>query len=152
MSKYSSIDTDFDDEECLVEALVQDGFKPVMAKDQVEGDQLTGYQNDKRKERAHIILPKKQVGGAANDIGFVRGTDGKFSATISAYDQGAHGTGWLDKIRQKFVVAKQTRAWKKQGYTEFETVKNEDGGVTVKAMVPTQHAPAQQKQAVGFRR
>jgi hypothetical protein len=153
MSKYSSIDTDFDDEECLVEALVQDGFKPVMAKDQIKGDCLEGFQGDKRKEHAHIILPRKQVGGAANDIGFVRQPDGKFTATISAYDQGRHGTKWLDKIRQNFVVAKQTREWKKQGYTEFETTKNDDGGVTVKAKIPTQHVPAQQQKAqVGFRR
>ena len=152
MSKYSSINTDFDDQECLIEALVQDGFQPVMAEDQIQGDNLIGYQGDTRKERAHIILPRKQVGGAANDIGFVRQPDGKFSATISAFDQGAHGTKWLDKIRQKFVIAKQMRTWKKEGYTEFETVKNDDGGLTVKAKIPAQHAPVQQQAQVGFRR
>ena len=36
MSKYSSIDTDFDDQDALCEALIQDGFKPVMAKDQIK--------------------------------------------------------------------------------------------------------------------
>jgi hypothetical protein len=133
--------------------LVQDGFKPVMAEDQIAGDQLEGYQGDKRKERAHIILPRKQVGGAANDIGFVRGADGKFSATISAYDQGRHDAKWLGTIREKFVVAKQMKEWKKQGYTEFEQTKEKDGTIVVHAKIPAKHLPQQQQKAtVGFRR
>ena len=54
MSKYSSIDTCFDDQDALVEALKADGFQPLLATDQVAGDPLTGYQGDKRKDRAHV--------------------------------------------------------------------------------------------------
>src|ERR1035438_9167171 len=76
MSKYSSIDTCFDDQDALVEALKADGFQPLLATDPVAGDPLTGYQGDKRKDRAHVIIPRQQIGGASNDIGFRRGTDG----------------------------------------------------------------------------
>src|SRR5664280_695491 len=79
MSKYSSIDTCFDDQDALVEALKADGFQPLLATDQVAGDPLTGYQGDKRKDRAHVIIPRQQIGGASNDIGFRRGTDGTFT-------------------------------------------------------------------------
>src|ERR1039458_7069437 len=88
MSKYSSINTCFDDQDALVEALKADGFQPLLATDQVAGDPLTGYQGDKRKDRAHVIIPRQQISGASNDIGFRRGTDGTFRAVISEFDKG----------------------------------------------------------------
>ena len=153
MSKYSSIDTCFDDQDALVEALKADGFQPLLATDQVAGDPLTGYQGDKRKDRAHVIIPRKQIGGSSNDIGFRRGTDGTFRAVISEFDKGCgRDDQWLGKIRQRFVEAKQMRAWKAAGYTEFERTETA-AGVSVKAKIPTQHMAAQQaQQSVGFRR
>jgi hypothetical protein len=153
MSKYSSIDTCFDDQDALVEALKADGFQPLMATDQVAGDPLTGYQGDKRKDRAHVIIPRQQIGSASNDIGFRRGTDGTFSAVISEFDKGCgRDDKWLGKIRQRFVEAKQMAEWKRQGYTEFERTETA-AGVSVKAKIPAQHMAAQQpQQSVGFRR
>jgi hypothetical protein len=153
MSKYSSIDTCFDDQDALVEALKADGFQPLLAKDQVAGDPLTGYQGDKRKDRAHVIIPRQQIGGASNDIGFRRGTDGTFRVVISEFDKGCgRDDKWLGKIRQRFVEAKQMAEWKRQGYTEFERTETA-AGVSVKAKIPTQHMAAQQpQQSVGFRR
>jgi hypothetical protein len=153
MSKYSSIDTCFDDQDALVEALKADGFQPLLATDQVAGDPLTGYQGDQRQDRAHVIIPRQQIGGASNDIGFRRGTDGTFRAVISEFDKGCgRDDQWLGKIRQRFVEAKQMAEWKRQGYTEFERTETA-AGVSVKAKIPTQHMAAQQPQhSVGFRR
>src|ERR1039457_5236930 len=152
MSKYSSISTCFDDQDALVEALKADGFQPLLATDQVAGDPLTGYQGDKRKDRAHVIIPRKQIGGSSNDIGFRPGADGPLPAGISQFYKGwGRDDQWLSKIRQRFVEAKQMRAWKAAGYTEFERTETA-AGVSVKAKIPGQHMPAQQQQSVGFRR
>src|ERR1039457_4125011 len=122
MSKYSSISTCFDDQDALVEALKADGFRPHLATDQVAGDPLTGYQGDKRKDRAPVIIPRQQIGGASNDIGFRRGTDGTFSAVISEFDKGCgRDDQWLGKIRQRVVEGKQMKAWEAGGYTDRES-------------------------------
>src|ERR1035441_5454686 len=98
MSKYSSIDTCFDDQDVLVEALKADGFQPRRATDQVAGDPLTGYVGDKRQDRVHVIIPRQQIGGSSNDIGFRRGTHGTFRAVISEFDKGCgRDDQWLGK-------------------------------------------------------
>ncbi len=45
------------------------GYKPVVHK---EAMSLEGYMGDKRSQKAHIILPRKQVGASSNDVGFER--------------------------------------------------------------------------------
>ena len=74
-------------------------------------------------------------------------------AVISEFDKGCgRDDKWLGKIRQRFVEAKQMKAWKAAGYTEFERTETA-AGVSVKAKIPTQHMAAQQQQqSVGFRR
>src|ERR1035437_2243294 len=57
MSKYSSIDTCFDDQDALVEALKADGFQPRLATDQVTGDPLTGYQGTNAKTAPTSSFP-----------------------------------------------------------------------------------------------
>ena len=46
---------------------------------------LYGYRGDQRKQKAHIIIPRKQVGGASNDVGFERAKKG-FVIHASQYD------------------------------------------------------------------
>src|ERR1035441_5771779 len=107
MSKYSSIDTCFDDQDALVEALKADGFQPLLATDQVAGDTLAEYQGDKRKDSAHVIIPRQQIGGASNDIGFRRETNGTFRAVISEFDKGCgRDDQWRSEERR---VGKKTR-------------------------------------------
>ncbi len=63
------------------------GFHPQVSE---KAQQLEGYHGDKRKQTAEIIIPRKQVGGASNDVGFKRNADGTFTAIISDYDQSSN--------------------------------------------------------------
>ena len=97
MSAYSEVTTEFNDGKLLIAALTEMGFKP---QNHIGNPQhLEGYHGDKRPEVADIIIPRSQVGNASNDIGFVRGADGKFSAIISSFDSRKHDQKWLNKVK-----------------------------------------------------
>lgn len=85
MSAYNEIETQYSDQDCLVEALKEMGYQPqVSAKPQ----HLEGYQADEREQTAEIIIPRRQVGGASNDVGFKKNANGTYTAIISDYDSG----------------------------------------------------------------
>lgn len=88
MSAYSTTQTQFTDPDLLIEALRELGYTPTICLDNPQ--HLTGYTGDTRPETAHIIIPRHQVGGASNDVGYIRGTDGTFRAIVSAYDSRTH--------------------------------------------------------------
>ena len=75
------------------------GYKPQVHKDAV---QLHGYQGDKRKQRAHIVIPRSQVGSAANDVGFEK-KGNEYILHISEYDKRLKR---LDKNKLKQIYAK----------------------------------------------
>ena len=99
----------------LVAALEDMGFK-----DRVEvhdkATNLKGYQNDTRPDLANVILRRRDVGGASNDIGFVLRNDGTYEAIISEYDRGngacrkndlsrefsGYNNKWLDRLQQHY--------------------------------------------------
>ena len=98
MSEYHVVDIDIEDQECLVKALEELGYKPKIC---AEAQQLYGYQGDKRKQRAHVIIPRSQVGGSSNDIGFEK-VKGKFIAHVSAYDKPRFKTK-QDQLKQLYA-------------------------------------------------
>lgn len=128
MSKYEETKTVFTDGDHLVAALQDLGYTPV--RDLQGATHLIGYHGDTRPEVAHIIIPRAQIGGASNDIGFVR-QDGVYRAIISDFDSRAatakYGEGviptstgfnvnWLGRLGQ-FYKAKQSIAiGKAKGY------------------------------------
>ena len=50
-----------------------------------EAKHLRGYKGDKRSQKANIVIPRKQVGTASNDVGFER-VDGGFVLHASEFD------------------------------------------------------------------
>lgn len=58
------------------------GYKPEVHEKAVN---LYGYQGDKRNQKAHIVIPRKQVGNASNDVGFERVNNG-FILHASEFD------------------------------------------------------------------
>ena len=83
----------FKDEDILLQTLKEMGYQPVVHK---EATNLYGYQGDKREQKAHIILPRKQVGSSSNDVGFERTGKG-YKLHASEFDR-AWRTG--KKIKQ----------------------------------------------------
>jgi hypothetical protein len=126
------------DTKALVKALERMGFK-----DKIEvydkAENLYGYQNDIRKDKAHVILRRKYVGSSSNDIGFERNKDGLFVAHISEFDQGTgqyaghegrYGKTWQNKLFAFYGVEKAKMEFDKQGYklgkTYFEDVDEQE--------------------------
>lgn len=99
MSEFTVVDIVFSDEQRLVESLNEMGFNPKIHE---EAQNLYGYQGDKRVQTAHIIIPRKQIGSASNDIGFKRQGDGKYTVIISEYDNSAK-TFNLDKLKNMYA-------------------------------------------------
>ena len=84
MSKYMVFtDTAFKDRECLVQALAECGYAEVE-----EGDSLAlyGYLGDRRPETAQIVVRRKFIGSASNDLGFQK-TENGYIPVISEFDQ-----------------------------------------------------------------
>jgi Holliday junction resolvasome RuvABC DNA-binding subunit len=94
MSHYTRVRTKLNDATLLVTALKELGYTAV----EVHGEphQLDGYQGDLRPEQAEVIVRRKYISSASNDIGFARQADGSFEAIISGYDASRHNRKcWL---------------------------------------------------------
>ena len=110
MSAYATLETVYKDRECLVQALADMGYKDVEVHD--EAQNLVGYHGDTRAEKANVIVRRKFVGSAANDIGFVKDETGRYKAIISKFDSGKHNTKWLNGLKASFAehrTAKEAR-------------------------------------------
>lgn len=84
MSKYLTFtDVVFTNQALLLAALAELGYAEV---EQGEALPLYGYQGDERMERAQLVIRRKHVGAASNDLGFRRTAEG-FVPIISEYDQ-----------------------------------------------------------------
>lgn len=114
MSQYVKVKTVFVDQECLVDALSTVGN---WSKDHIqvsaEPQHLFGYRNDQRQQTAHIVINRRYVGSASNDIGFERCEDGSFVAHISEYDKHKYNDAWMVKLKEEYgfrVIERQQRA------------------------------------------
>ena len=100
MSKYLCFaDIVFKDRQLLLAALADLGYANVE-----EGAKLPlyGYQGDQRPETAEIVIRRKLVGAASNDLGFAR-TDQGYVPIISEYDlRVLHGGHFLAKLRTAY--------------------------------------------------
>jgi hypothetical protein len=98
-----------------------------------EAQPLYGYQGDQRTEKAHIIIRRKHIGIASNDIGFVKEADGTYTAIISEYDRGRYDDKWMGTVKQKYAVAKMKKEYKRKGLVVKEE-RNADGRIRLEVM------------------
>ena len=100
MSKYVTFtDVLFKDRRLLLAALADLGYAEV---EEGEALALYGYQGDRRTETAEIVVRRRHIGSASNDLGFAHTADG-FVPVISEYDQRVlHGGQFLVKLRTAY--------------------------------------------------
>ena len=101
MSAYIRMATPMTDRECLVQALADMGFGPDKVVVSELPRHLEGYLGERRPQVADVIIPRKYVGRASNDIGFYRTPHG-YQATISKYDRRKYGNSWLAELTQRY--------------------------------------------------
>ena len=73
--------------EALILALARSGFSTTHIEVHDTPQSLYGYQGDKRAQKAHVIIRRRYIGSASNDVGF-ENVDGTFVAHISEFDSG----------------------------------------------------------------
>jgi len=130
MSEYRVVEVEFKDQKVLIEALQSMGYKPETYQ---EAKPLEGYQGDKRQQKAHIIIPRRQVGSASNDVGFEK-VDKQFKLHASAYDKAWRDGGKkLKELKrtysEKFVIG---RIKKNSKMSLRSRVLTEDGKIKLK--------------------
>src|SRR6266496_3731465 len=89
MSKYVQYDCKtLRNLETLLAALATFGWDSGKVEVHEEAQNLYGYSNDKRPEKANVIIRRHNTGtGASNDVGFARQADGSYRPIVSEYDQ-----------------------------------------------------------------
>ena len=132
MSEYCDIKTQFKNVDALVDALLE--ASPHWTRDKIEvhnePQHLYGFQGDMREQTAHVIIRRQTIGGASNDIGFIRGADGTYTAQISRYDQHRHGERWQAKLKQSYAFHAIRRQQERNGRTVTRQVRT-DGKIVV---------------------
>jgi Protein of unknown function (DUF1257) len=118
MSEYAQYEGEYLDKECLVNALVEQGYAKEHIEVHEQPQQLIDYHGqathylDPTGDKAEIIVRRKHVGGAANDLGFKKQENEKYAPVISNYDTGKHNTKWLSGLKDRYheqVATKQAR-------------------------------------------
>jgi hypothetical protein len=141
MSHYTQVDTEFADKDYLIKALIESGFNPDCIEVHNIPQSLFGYQDDKRAEKANIIIRKAHVGRASNDLGFVKTPDGTYRAIVSEYDENSGGLNalaiesggynevFMGRLLAKYAIIAAKTELEKQG-CEVELI-TEDGKTRV---------------------
>src|SRR5271170_265153 len=127
MSAYNEIETQFSDQGCLVEALKEMGYQPQVSE---KPQNLEGYHGDRRQQTAEIVIPRRQVGGASNDVGFKKNADGTFTAIISDYDKSTHfGLKKQTELKAKYAEKMSMKQAKANGlkFVGKKTTTNKEG-------------------------
>jgi len=101
LSAYQRQNTQFKDEFCLVKALADVGYTQVEVHETPQ--QLVGYHGDMR-QRANIIVRRQFIGGASNDIGFLKNADGFYEAIVSDYDSHKHNKLWMTSLLKAYAA------------------------------------------------
>jgi hypothetical protein len=128
ISEFTVVNIELDDQECLVKSLEEMGYKPEIHE---EAKNLYGYHGDKRVQKAHVIVPRSQVGSASNDVGFEKNNNGKFTMHLSEYDRHVFKT---DKLKQLYAKHRVNQFVKKNAgkYSHKTTKVDKDGTIRIR--------------------
>ena len=141
MSEYRKNATNCTDKDCLIEALVEMGYKREVIEVHDVPQQLFDFQGHKTRytdssgDKANIIVRRQHVGGAANDLGFLLNKEAKYDAIISQYDSSKHNAKWLAGLKGNYSVSNLVKTGKAQGL-KFLGKKVENGKVRLQWLDP----------------
>ena len=117
MSAYQTQSTCFEDKDSLIKGLSENGYGLNTVEVHDTPQTLYDYCGHPRPQKAHIILRRQFVGGAANDIGFLKNTDGTYTVIISEYDSMRHNTAWITNLTKSYAKHALIKQGKRMGLT-----------------------------------
>jgi len=125
MSHYATLQTEFRYRNCLIKALEDVyGVGNVEIYENDDPARLYGYQGDLRPEIANIIVRRKFVGRAANDLGFMYDRKTKtYKTIISEYDIKRNNK--LPEITKRYINHVIETKFPKNKYRILSKDKNE---------------------------
>lgn len=127
MSHFSRINTKIVDQDALVKALADVGYSRVRVHEQAVP--LEGFLGDGREQRAHVVVPRREVGRLSNDLGFERTVDGTFRAWISDFDARKHDGRWLDTLTHRYAYHATVDSLAAQRFDVVEQETRHDGSI-----------------------
>ena len=127
MSHFTTLRTQIREIDALVKALADVGFKKVEVHEPAE--HLRGFLGDRRKQTAEVIVRKRYIGPASNDIGFKRGSTGAFDAIISGYDRARYSQPWLNRLTQRYAYHVARARLAEQGFDLVTEETQQDGRI-----------------------
>ena len=114
MSAFHSQKTCYKDRDSLVAALSAQGYTQVEVHDIAQ--RLEGYHGDLRSQKANVIVRRRFVGTASNDIGWEWDEKaGVFVEHISDFDKGKHNSAWLTALKCQYTETVDLKTAKKHG-------------------------------------
>lgn len=126
MSSYTEQKTLITDADILKKCLEEKGYKNIEVHEKPQ--QLIGYHGDKRQQTAEIIIRRKDISSASNDIGFKKQADGSFNAIISDFDKHRHDEAWMSDLKKRYAEKKIRRVASQHGMTFVKKVETKQGG------------------------
>jgi hypothetical protein len=114
MSHYTRMKTRITDSAALTRALAEVGFPEVEV--HAVAQPLVGFQGDLRAQTAEVIVRRKHLGRASNDLGFKRQPDGTFEAVVSAFDRSTYSGKWLDRLTARYTYHVTRARLQEQGF------------------------------------
>ena len=115
MSQYEELTTTMNDQQFLVEAVEQMGYRPEVLS---QGGPLRGYGGVAWNRPVQVVIPKDQLRGALAAVGFGRDSAGVFQAVIDDMDRQYTGLdqSWLGRVAQAYKEKQTMAVARSKGY------------------------------------
>jgi hypothetical protein len=118
MSQFVVAGSCYRDESCLVQALMRvGGWTVEQIELHVEPTNLYGYHGDRRADLANVIVRRKFIGAASNDIGFLKQADGTYNVIISEFDRHKFTEGWETRLTDAYNEERVIKECRLMGYS-----------------------------------
>lgn len=103
MSAYIQLSTPMTDTGCLVGALADVGFSGSSVEVHDEAVPLIGFEGFARARSAHIVVRRRHLGAASNDLGFEQSPTG-YQLIVSDSDRLQFGAAWLSRLTERYEI------------------------------------------------
>lgn len=120
MSHYTKLVTKIKNRSSLVKALQRAGFNQNQIEVHDTAQHLYGYHGDERPETANVVIRRKNIGSASNDVGFKLKEDGTYEAIISDFDKRRFNDQWMKSLTTNYGIEQAKSAFMEHGWEVTE--------------------------------